>query len=107
MEMHRPPLALASLGEPGAHGFRQAFGLDAVTRFDETFGNGECVVKLGLAGEVAHTKIVQPIERTGMALGAQDDVNAQLPSEHEASIAWGRARGAPCTKFLAAAESGN
>jgi hypothetical protein len=105
--MHRLPLALATLGEPGAHGFRQALGLDAVTRFDEAFGKRKRVVKLGLAGKVAHTKIVEPIERTWPALGAHQDVDAQFPSEHEASIACARARGARCTKFLAAAESAN
>jgi hypothetical protein len=75
------------LGEPGAHGFREAFRLDAVTRFDEAFGDGKCIVKLGLAGEVAHTKIVEPIERTGTALGVHNDLDAQFPGEHEASIA--------------------
>ena len=107
MEMHRLPPALATLGEPITHGFRQAPGLDAVTRFDEAFGKRKRVVKLGLAREVAHTKIVEPIERTWPALGAYQDVDAQLPGEHGASIAYDRARGARRTKFLAAAESAN
>ena len=105
--MQRLPLALATLGEPGAHGVRQALGLDAVARFDEAFGKRKRVVKLGLAREVAHTKVVEPIERTWPALGAYEDFNAQLPSEHQASIAYDRARGARRTKFLAAAESAN
>jgi hypothetical protein len=85
--MHRLPAALATPGEPGAHGFRQALRLDAVTRFDETYGNRKRVVKLGLAREVAHTKIVEPFERAWLALGAYEDVDTQLLSEHEASIA--------------------
>jgi hypothetical protein len=105
--VNRPPLALATLGEPGAHGFCQALGLDAETRFEEAFGNRECVIKLGLAGEVAHAKIVKPIERTGTALGPYNDFHAQLLSVHKASITC-RPQIKVCrTKFLAAAESAN
>ena len=81
------PPALAAFYEPGAHGFRQALRLHAETRFDKTFGNGKCVIELGFAGEVAHTKIVEPIEGASAALGAYNDVDAQLLSVHEASIA--------------------
>jgi hypothetical protein len=49
-----PPLA--ALGNPGAHCFRQAFGMDAKTRFENTRGDKKCVIELGLAGEVANTK---------------------------------------------------
>ena len=61
--------------------------MDAKTRFDQALGKSRCVIELGLAGEVAHTKIVQPIERTGTAVSAYNDVDAQLLSEHEVSIA--------------------
>jgi hypothetical protein len=91
------------LGKPGAHGFRQALGLDAGTRFQEAFSNRECVIKLGLAGEIAHTKIVKPIERTWMALGAHNDFDPQLLGVHEASItspAARKARAAPNSLLL-------
>jgi hypothetical protein len=35
-------LPLAALGEPGAHCFRQAFRMDAKTRFENTCGDKKC-----------------------------------------------------------------
>ena len=87
LETHRLAQSLATLGEPGAHGFRQALGLDAKTGFQEAFGKRQCVIKLGFSGEVAHTKIVKPLEGTGTALGAYNDFDAQLLSVHDDSIA--------------------
>jgi len=60
--------------------------MDAKTRFEKALGNRKCVIELGLARKVAHTKIVQPIERTGTAVCTSDDVDAQLLSEHEVNI---------------------
>jgi hypothetical protein len=102
------PLAFAPLGEPSAHRFRQALGLDAETRFEEAFGDRECVIKLGLAREVPHAKIVQPVERTRTALGTYNDLDAQLLSVHKVSITRAcRNEGPRRTKFLAAVESAN
>jgi hypothetical protein len=95
------------LGEPGAHGLGQAFGLNAKARFDETFGKRQCVVKFSFAGKIAHTKIVEPIKGTWPALLAYKHIDAEFPGEHEASIARGRTAMALCSKFLAAAESAN
>ena len=81
--------------------------MDGKTRFEKTLGNGKCVIELGLAGEVAHTKILQPIERTGTADTARTDVDAQLLSDHEVSIARHPRCSVRCSKFLAAAESAN
>ncbi len=100
-------MPLAALGEPNAHCFRQAFWMDAKTRFENTFGDRKCVIELGLAGEVAHTKIVEPIEGTGTAVSADNDVDAQPLSEHKVSIAARHSDGLRCSKFLAAAESAN
>jgi hypothetical protein len=87
---HGPPLTLATLCEPGAHGIGQALGLHPETRFDEAFGKRKRVIELSFAGKVSHTKIVKPIEGTGAALDTYHDFDAQLPSVHEASIAYGR-----------------
>jgi hypothetical protein len=35
-------LPFGALREPGAHCFRQAFGMDAKIRFENTFGNRKC-----------------------------------------------------------------
>ncbi len=81
--------------------------MDAKTRFEQAVGNRKCVIELGLAREVAHRKIVKPIERTGTAVCASDDVDAQLLSEHEVSIARHPRCSVRCSKFLAATESAN
>jgi hypothetical protein len=81
--------------------------VDAKTRFEKALGNGKCVIELGLAREVAHRKIVQPIERAGTAVCASDAVDAQLLSEHAVSIARHPRCSVRCSKFLAAAELAN
>lgn len=86
LDVNRLPLALAPLGKPGAHGFRQTLGLNAEPCLEQAFGDRDCVIKFGPASEVAHTKIVQPVERTRTAFGAYQDFDAQLPSVHESSI---------------------
>jgi hypothetical protein len=83
----RLALSFSALGEPAAHCFRQAFRIDSKARLQKAVGNRKCVIELGLAGEVVHTKIVKPIERTGTAVSAYNDVDAQLLSEYEVSIA--------------------
>src|SRR5207237_8477786 len=65
---YRLSLALAAPGEPGSHGFRQAFGLYAGTRFEETTSDRARVAEFGLACEVPHTEIVEAIERTSASL---------------------------------------
>lgn len=89
LDVHRLSLALAAPGEPRGHGFREAFGFYAGTGFEEALGNRKRVVKLRLAGEVAHTEIVKPIEGAGAPLGTHHDFDAELVSEHESSITGG------------------
>jgi hypothetical protein len=86
-DVNRLALALSPSCEPGAHRFRQAIRLNAETRFDKAFGKWERVIKLSLAREVAHAKVVQPIEGARTAFGTYNDFDLQLPSKHEASIA--------------------
>lgn len=61
--------------------------MHAKTRLEKAFGNRERVVKLGFAGKVAHTKIVEPIEWAGAAISTYDNFDAQFAGVHEASIA--------------------
>jgi hypothetical protein len=101
--VHLLSLGLAPPGEPSSHGFRQAFGFYAGTRFEEAVGKRERIVKLRLAGEVAHTEIVKPIEGAGAPLGTHDDFDAELVSEHESSItrgSWGKRTSPAPANFL-------
>lgn len=106
--MHRLSQSLAAPREPGGHGFREAFGFYAGAGFEEAVGKRERIVKFSLTGEVAHTEIIQPIERAGATLGTHDDLDAELLSEHESSIVRGSwEKEHPHRKFLAAAEPAN
>lgn len=107
LHANRLSLAFATPGEPGAHRFRQAFCLHVGANFEKTIGKRKCVIKFGLAREIAHAKIIQPIEGAGAAFGADKDFDAHLVSEHQASITRGADQGRQCSKFLAAAESAN
>ena len=79
-------LAFAAPREPIAHGLSQTLRIDAETGFQQAFANGECVVKLGLSGEVAHTKIVQPIDGAGTPLRAQNNFHTEFSGVHGPSI---------------------
>jgi hypothetical protein len=85
--VHWLALSFATAREPGAHGFGEALGLNAEAGFEKTVGDRERIVKFGLPGEVAHTKIIKPIERARLPFGAYDHFDAELPSIHDASIA--------------------
>jgi len=86
LDHYRLTVAFATAGEPSAHGACQAFRLDAETGFEQTVGDRERVIELSLPGEVAHTEIIEPIERTGAALGPGNEVDAQFSGVHRASI---------------------
>lgn len=65
-------IGLAALREPFAKRSSESFGMDLEAGFHLTVGNGQGVVELGRAGEVAHAESVQPIERAGFALAIDD-----------------------------------
>src|SRR5690349_5728637 len=63
LEAYRLAPALAPLGEPSAHGFRQTPRLNAKACLNKTFGKGKRIVEFGLTGEITHTEVVEPIKR--------------------------------------------
>lgn len=79
-------IAFAALIEPGGEGFGEALGFYAQAGFDQAVGDGKRVVKFRGVGEIAHTERVQPIERAGLALAGDDDIDAELLGVHEPSI---------------------
>ncbi len=64
--------AFAALREPRAEAFGKTFGGEAEAGFDFSVGDGKRVVEVGGVGEIAHAKLIEPIERAG-AGGAVDD----------------------------------
>ncbi len=84
-------MTFASTGEPGAHGFGQAFRLDSKARFYKAIGEWKRVVKFGLASEIAHAKVIEPVERAWPALGACNHLDAEFSSVHRVSISRRRA----------------
>jgi len=79
--------AFAALGEPGGEAFGEAFGGEAIAGFDAAIGDGERVVEIGGVGEIAHTELIEPIERTGLFLAKDDDVNRELLRVHASILA--------------------
>ena len=67
--------AFATLGEPRAEAFSKAFRSEAETGFDLAVSNGKSIVKVGGVGEVAHAELIEPIERAGAALPANNDIH--------------------------------
>lgn len=88
----RLAFAFAALGEPGGEPFGEAFGREAKTRFNAAIGDRKCVVKIGGVGEIAHAKLIEPIQRAGSLFAADDNVDRELLGIH-ASILAGRAKG--------------
>jgi hypothetical protein len=63
LDLHGLPLAFATLREPRAQSFRKTLRFDAKTRFDAPFGNGQSIVEVGRVGEIAHAKLIEPLDR--------------------------------------------
>ena len=81
--------AFATLGEPGGETFGEAFGREAVAGFDAAVGDGKSVVKIGGVGEIAHAELVEPIERAGLFVAENDDVDGELLRVHASILALG------------------
>jgi len=55
--------------------YGEAFGVEAVAGFDFAGGDGKRVIKVGGVGEIAHAKLIEPFERAGAGLAADDHVD--------------------------------
>ena len=79
--------ALAALGEPGGEAFGETFGGEAVAGLDPAVSDGESVVEIGEVSEIAHAELVEPIERAGLFLAEDDDVDGELLGVHASILA--------------------
>ncbi len=82
--------ALAALGEPGGEAFRKMLGSEAVACFDAAIGDGEGVVEISRVCEIAHTELIEPIERAGLSFASDADINGELLGVHASILASGR-----------------
>src|SRR5262249_12948225 len=80
-------VALAALGEPSGKAFGEAFGSEAVAGFDAAFGDGKSFIEVSGIGEIAHAKLVEPIEGTGFLIALDDDVDRELLRVHASILA--------------------
>ena len=79
--------AFAALGEPGGEAFGETLWSQAKTGFEAAVGEGEGVVEVRGVREIAHRKLIEPFERTGSALAANEDVDLEFLCVHEIRIA--------------------
>jgi hypothetical protein len=84
---HGLAFAFAALGEPSGEAFGETFGSEAIASFDAAVGDGERVVEIGGVGEIAHAELVEPIERAGVFLAEDDDVDGELLRVHASILA--------------------
>jgi hypothetical protein len=78
--------AFATLGEPGGEALSETFGSEAETGFEAPVCDREGVVKIGGVGEIAHAKLVEPLEGTGLALAADENIDVKLLGVHKEMI---------------------
>jgi len=76
------PFAFSALREPSTEAFGEPLRRDTKARFDPAFSNGQGVVKLGGIRKVAHAELIEPFQRTGAALTANDYIDSKLLRVH-------------------------
>ena len=86
-DQDRLAFAFAALGEPGGEALGETLRREAVAGFDAAVGDGERVVEIGGVREIAHAKLVEPIERAGLFLTEDDDVDGELLGVHASILA--------------------
>lgn len=81
--------AFAALREPCGKSRGKSFGSEAEAGFELAIGDWERVVEISGVGEVAHAKLIEPIERTGARLTANHYIDVKFLRVHEAN-GWGK-----------------
>jgi hypothetical protein len=79
--------AFAALRQPCGETFSKPFRSKAKTGFDLAIGDGKSIVKVGGVGEIAHAKLVEPIERADASCAAYHNVDMEFLCVHEAQEA--------------------
>lgn len=80
--LDRLAFAFAALGQPGGEAFGETLGGEAKAGFEATVGEGKGVVEVGGVGEIAHGELIEPFERAGAALTADEDVDLEFLGVH-------------------------
>jgi hypothetical protein len=86
LDDHGLPLAFAPLREPRAQPLGKALWRQAEAGFDLPIRHGQRVVKIGGIREIAHAELIEPTERAGAALAANDDMYFEFLCVHSAII---------------------
>lgn len=84
---------VAFAAKPVFHGGLEAVEGDVVAGFEQAIGDGEGVVKDGVVGEVAHGKIVDPVERAGsFGTVGGEAMDGNFAHEHASTLVHGQLR---------------
>jgi hypothetical protein len=69
--------------EPILHGGGEAVERDSIADFESAVGEGKGVVEDGVVGEVAHGKVVEPLDGTGLGGGGfGEEFDGDFALEH-------------------------
>ncbi len=79
--------SLATLREPRREPIRKAPGGEAEAGLNAAVGGGESIVKFSGIGEIAHAELIEPLEGTGLALTANEDIDVKFLRVHGLRIA--------------------
>ena len=91
MHDDRLTLAFAALREPRSQAFGKAFRSQAEAGFDLAIRQRKRVVKIRGIRKIAHAELIEPIQRAGAALAANDDIYDEFLCIHSAIITSWRA----------------
>jgi len=85
-------LEVAFAAKPFLHGSLQPIERNTRPGLKNTITGGECVVKDRIVREIAHGKVVNPVDGAGMALtGCVDTLDGKAAGEHDFNVnePWG------------------
>jgi hypothetical protein len=88
----RLTLAFAALREPCPQTFGKALRRQAEAGFDLAIRQWKCVVEIRGIREIAHAELIEPIQRAGAALAANDYIHFEFLCVHSAIITSPRRR---------------
>jgi hypothetical protein len=82
----RLTVAFASLSEPCSQALGKALRRQAEAGFDLAVGQWKRVVEIRGIRKIAHAKLIEPIQRAGAALAANDDIYFEFLRVHSVII---------------------
>src|SRR5262249_20697026 len=85
--LYRLPLTLAPLLEPCRQALREPLRRQSKARLDLPVRNRQRIVEVRRIREVAHTELIQPLQRASAPLPANQHVNAKFLRVHAEILA--------------------